>query len=362
MNLIRKDIDNIDAYKPGKPIEEVKRELGLKKVVKLASNENSLGPSPKALGAVRKVLKNLNRYPEGSCPELRKELAKFLKVKESNLILGNGSDELIDIILKTIKEPEAEIVTADVTFVEYKIGGLVNGFKIVLTPLKDFTFDLEAIARAITEKTKAVFIANPNNPTGTYVTSRDVSAFLNRIPDNVLVVFDEAYLEFVNEKDFPNILELLNKKNVAILRTFSKIYGLAGLRVGYMIAREDFIEACQRVRQPFNVNSLAQAAAKAALFDKAFVSKTFALVQKEKKYLYDALTDLGIWYKKTAANFIFIKTERDAREIFRELLKKGVIIREMSQYGLNNYSRITIGTRAENALLVKSLQDLKGGF
>ena len=362
MNLIRKDIENIDAYKPGKPIEEVKRELGLKNVIKLASNENSLGPSPKALAALRKVLGNLNRYPEGSCPELRKELSRSLKVEESNLLLGNGSDELIDIILKAARDDGAEVITADVTFAEYKIAGVVNGFHVVCVPLKDFAFDLEAIARAVTPKTKVIFIANPNNPTGTYVSGRDVTAFLNRIPDDVLVVFDEAYVEFSEADDFPKTRELLNKKNIAILRTFSKIYGLAGLRIGYMIAGEDLIEACQRVRQPFNVNSLAQAAAKAALSDKAFVKKSRHLIAKEKKYLYEALSKLGIWYKKSETNFIFIKTERDGREVFDELLRQGVIIRDMSPYGLNNYSRVTIGTRTENARFVKSLRNLKGGF
>ncbi|MFA5038723.1 MAG: histidinol-phosphate transaminase [Candidatus Omnitrophota bacterium] len=362
MPLIRKDIDSIDAYKPGKPIEEVRRELGLKSVIKLASNENSLGSSPKALAAIRKTLGHLNRYPEGNCPELRKQLAGALKIRENNLLMGNGSDELLDIILKAVKEPEAEIVTADITFIEYRISALVNGFKVTQAPLKDFTYDLEAIAKCITPKTKAVFIANPNNPTGTYVTARDVTAFLNRIPEEVLVVFDEAYLEFVEEKDFPDTLALLSKKNIVILRTFSKIYGLAGLRIGYMIAAEDFIEACQKIRQPFNVNSLAQAAARAALTDKVFVRRSQALIHKEKKFLCDAFSELGIWFKKSAANFIFIKTQRDARELFAELLKKGVIIREMSQYGLNNYSRVTIGTRRENTLLIQSLRTLKGGF
>jgi histidinol-phosphate aminotransferase len=358
MELIRKDIDNIEAYKPGKPIEEVKRELGIADVTKLASNENALGPSPKAIAAAKQALPSLNRYPEGSCYYLKRKLARILGVRETNLLFGNGSDELIDVILKTIKAPDAEIITADITFVEYKISGAINSFRVVTVPLKDFTFDLEAMVGRITQKTKAIFIANPNNPTGTYVTAKQVLEFLDRIPPGVMIVFDEAYVEYAQQEDFPKTIELLERKNVAILRTFSKIYGLAGLRVGYMIADEEFVAAAERIRQPFNVNAVAQAAACAALDDKAFVCKSVALVTQEKAFIEKALTELGIWFKKSAANFIFMRTEMDARNLFRELLKKGVIIREMSQYNLDNYSRITIGTRRENMKLIRALKDI----
>jgi histidinol-phosphate aminotransferase len=357
-SLIRKDILNIEAYKPGKPIEEVEREMGLKGVVKLASNENPLGPSPKAIKAIQKNLKSLNRYPEGTCFYLKEKLAKALGVKKDNLIFGNGSDELIDIILKTIKNPGAEIVTSDTTFVEYKICGEIMGFNVKCVPLRDFTFDLDAIKAAITKNTKVIFIANPNNPTGTYVNAQEVTGFLNDIPEDILVVFDEAYIEFVTEDDFPNLIPLINKKNIAILRTFSKIYGLAGLRIGYMVAQEKFIEYAQRVRQPFNVNSLAQAAATAALDDKSFVKKTRSCVAKEKKFLYNAFLKFGIWFKESAANFIFVRMNADTQKVFRKLLEKGVIIREMSQYGLNNYARITVGTRKENLKLIKALEEL----
>ncbi len=358
MELIRKDIDNIDAYKPGKPIEEVRRELGIADVTKLASNENALGPSPKAVAAAKKTLLSLNRYPEGSCYYLKRKLARVLGIRENNLLFGNGSDELIDVILKTIKAPDAEIITADVTFVEYKISGAINGFRVIAIPLKDFAFDLEAMAARLTPKTKAVFIANPNNPTGTYVTAKQVLEFLDRVPPGVMVIFDEAYVEFVQKEDFPKTSDLLKYKNVAILRTFSKIYGLAGLRIGYMIADEEFIAAAERIRQPFNVNSVAQAAACAALDDKAFVRKSTALIAQEMIFMEKALTDLGVWFKKSAANFIFIRTDMDARSLFRKLLKKGVIIRDMSQYNLDNYSRITIGTRQENLKLIRALKNI----
>jgi len=359
MSLIRRDIQNIEAYKPGKPIEEVERELGIKGVIKLASNENALGPSPKALKAISKALKNLNRYPEGTCFYLKKKLAQFLGVYESNLIFGNGSDELIDIILKTIKEPgeaKAEIITSEVTFVEYKICGAINGFTVKAVPMRDFTYDLAAIKKAITPRTKAIFIANPNNPTGTYVNSKDVALFLEGMPKDILVVFDEAYVEFVTNKDFPKLISLINKSNVAILRTFSKIYGLAGLRVGYMIANSGFVTNAQRVRQPFNVNSLAQVAAFAALDDKVFVKKTIKLIKEEKGSLYEAFSKLGIWFKESATNFIFIRMNADIQKVFQELLRKGVIIREMSGYDLPNYARVTIGTRKENQKLIKELK------
>lgn len=358
-SLIRKDIEAIDAYKPGKPIEEVKRELGIKDVIKLASNENALGPSPKAMKAIQNTLKSINRYPEGSCFYLKRKLARILRLKESNLIFGNGSDELIDIILKTIKEPGAEIITADVTFVEYKICGAINDFGVITVPLRDYTFDLEAIRKAITQKTKAIFIANPNNPTGTYVKAAEVADFLNSIPQEILVVFDEAYVEYVDQKDFPDLLRQINKKNIAVLRTFSKIYGLAGLRIGYMAANSSLIDCCGRVRQPFNVNSLAQTAAIAALDDKAFVKKSRRLVDREKKLLYRAFSELGIWFKKSAANFIFVRLNTDAQKAFGRLLRKGVIIREMSQYNLGNYARITIGTPRENQRLIRALKELK---
>jgi histidinol-phosphate aminotransferase len=355
MNLIRRDIEAIDAYQPGLPIEEVKRELGLKSVIKLASNENPFGPSPKAVRAVRRALGSIHRYPEGSCFYLREALARKLNVREDELIFGNGSDELIDIILKALKEPDAEIITSDVTFVEYKIAGSINGFVVKTVPLRDFTFDLNAIARAVTSKTKAIFIANPNNPTGTYVNQKSVLAFLKVVPDDVLVVFDEAYFEFATAPDFPKLKTLIRSKNIALLRTFSKIYGLAGLRIGYMIARPELIAACQRVRQPFNVNTLAQVAARAALDDDAFVKKTRHTTLRERRKLYAAFRKAGIWFKESETNFIFARITDDATAAMKRLLKKGVIIRDMGMYRLKEYARVTVGTGPENRRFLTAL-------
>ncbi|OGX23377.1 MAG: histidinol-phosphate transaminase [Omnitrophica WOR_2 bacterium RIFCSPHIGHO2_02_FULL_45_21] len=355
--MINRKILEITPYQPGKPIEEVKRQLGLKEVIKLASNENPLGPSPKAVLAIKKSLTKINRYPEGSCFYLRQRLSKKLKVRPENLIFGNGSDELIDIVIKAFCEPDDEIITADTTFLEYRIIALQNGRAVRCIPLKDFRYDLARIKDRIGPKTKAIFIANPNNPTGTYVTKREVDDFLNGLPENVVAIFDQAYLEFVENKDFPLSLNYFRQgKNVIILRTFSKIYGLAGLRIGYGIAREEFIQYMERARQPFNVNTLAQEAALAALDDTVFIRKAQRAVREGKKYLYGELDRLKINYIPSAANFILIDLKRDGLKIFNKLLKEGVIVRDMQQYGLNNFIRVTIGREKENKKFVAALK------
>ena len=259
--LIRKSILNLKPYQPGKPIEEVQRELGLKDVIKLASNENPLGASKLAIVAIKKSLSTINRYPESSCFYLKKKMAKGLSVSTDNIIFGNGSDELIDVVMKTFLDGGDEVLTSETTFVEYEIIAKVNNFKVNTVPLTNFKYDLVALKNAINNNTKLIFIANPNNPTGTYVNKTELEVFLKGLPDRVVVVLDEAYNEFVDEKDFTNGLTYINTNNVIVFRTFSKTYGLAGLRLGACIAREGFIKYMQRVRQPFNVNSLAQAAA-----------------------------------------------------------------------------------------------------
>lgn len=354
--MINRKILEIAPYQPGRPIEEVQRSLGLKEVIKLASNENPLGPSPKAVSAVKKSLNKINRYPESSCFLLRQRLAKGIGVKPGNLIFGNGSDEIIDIIIKTFTTSGDEIVSADTTFLEYKIIAQQNGRRFRFVPLKDFRYNLSAIKEAIGPKTKAVFIANPNNPTGTYVSKAEVNDFLKGLPERVVVIFDEAYLEFVDRKDFPWSLSYFRQgKNVIILRTFSKIYGLAGLRIGYGIAREELIRYMERCRQPFNVNALAQEAARAALDDRDFIKKAQRLVWSGKKYLYRELDRLKIDYISSAANFILIDIGQDGLAIFNKLLRQGVIVRDMRQYGLKNFIRVTIGTQKENKKFIKAL-------
>jgi len=356
---INKHLFNITPYQPGKPIEEVKRELGLKKVIKLASNENSLGVSSKVISAVAGSLKDISRYPDGDCFYLKKKLARKLGVDIKNLIFGNGSDELLDQIAKTFLNPKTdEIITSDVTFLEYKITGQISGVKVREVPLRNFKYDLSAIAKAVTKKTKLIFIANPNNPTGTYVNKKQFEDFLISIPEEVIIVYDEAYQEFVDVNDFPSGLKYFKEKNFITLKTFSKIYGLAGLRIGYGITNPEFIEAMNRVRQPFNINSLAQIAAIAVLDDKEYVKKSQQLTWEGKKFLYEQFDEMGLDYVPSVTNFILVCIKQD---VFGALLKMGIIVRPMDMYNLRGYIRVTIGTKAENQMFIDSLKKVLSG-
>lgn len=354
--LIRKNISGLKSYEAGKPIEETKRQLGLKEVIKLASNENPLGPSPKAVSAIKKNLFRINRYPDSQSFYLKKKLAQGLKLEHSNIVLGNGSDELIDVIIKTFVEDDENIVTSDTTFLEYEIISRVNNKKIKTAPLKYFKYDLSEVSKIIDKKTKLVFISNPNNPTGTYVTRIEMEEFLKDLPDNVLVVLDEAYDTFIDVDDFPYGLKYINDKNVIVLKTFSKGYGLAGLRVGFAIAKPEFSFAMEKVRQPFNVNILAQEAALAALEDKEFLSKTRKAILEGKNYLYGELSKMGIAYVPSITNFILIDVGKDGVGVFKDMLSKGVIVRDMLQYGLSNFIRVTIGTKKENEKFISALK------
>jgi histidinol-phosphate aminotransferase len=315
-----------------------------------------LGVSPKALEAIKKNLSSVNRYPDSQGFYLKKKLAKYLNVKPSNIVLGNGSDELIDIIIKTFVEEDENIITADITFLEYGIISSVNGRKLITVPLRYFKYDLEAMKRKINEKTKVIFISNPNNPTGTYVTRYELKDFMTDLPSGVLLVLDEAYDTFIDVDDFPGGQEYINNKNVIVLKTFSKAYGLAGLRIGYAVTKSEFTAYMERARQPFNVNCLAQLAAMAALDDKKFLRKTRKVILEGKNYLYAALDRLGLVYVQSVANFILIDVGRDGVGVFRELLKYGVIVRDMKQYGLKNFIRVTIGTKRENERFIKVLK------
>lgn len=356
MAMLRKDILDIAPYEAGKPIEEIKRQLGLKQVIKLASNENPLGPSPKAVEAIKKNLSIINRYPDSQGFYLKRKLAKCLNVAPANIVLGNGSDELIDIIIKTFVEEDGNIITADTTFLEYKIISAVLGRKVFTVPLRYFKYDLQAIKKRIDQETRVIFISNPNNPTGTYVTRLEVEDFMKDLPKDVLLVLDEAYDTFIDVDDFPNSLSYIKNKNVMVLKTFSKAYGLAGLRIGYCLADPEFASYMESVRQPFNVNALAQIAAIAALDDKKFLAKTRIAILEGKNYLYNALTGLGIAYVPSVSNFILIDVGKDGVGVFKEMLKYGVIVRDMKQYGLKNFIRVTIGTKKENVRFIKALK------
>lgn len=359
MKLAKKNILKIKPYKPGKPIDEVKRELGLRNVIKMASNENTLGPSAKVMLKIISSLKDLNRYPDGGSFYLKKKLARKFKLKPENFIIGNGSDEVIVFAIRAFVKPGEEVVIAKPTFLIYEIAAKVEGLKIKYVPLDCFKYDLRSMKRAITKKTKLVFIANPDNPTGTYVTRGEVARFMKGLRKDIITFFDEAYYEFGKEfGDYPNTLKFLKTKNIIVTRSFSKAYSLAGLRVGYGIAKPALIEAMEKVREPFNVNSLAQTAALAALDDKAHIKKSLDLVRKGKVFLYNELGRMRIAYVPSATNFILIKIGKKAAKVYRELLKKGIIVRYMNAWKLPDFIRVTIGTMEENKRFIATLKNI----
>ncbi len=356
----RRAVQGLTPYEPGRPIEEVQRELGLTDVIKLASNENALGPSPKALAALREALGGVHRYPDGQGFALKQKLAARLGVGPEALVLGNGSDELITLALRAYVEPGDEIVVADPTFLIYRLAGQVAGAVVRTVPLAQFRYDLPAMRRAVTRRTKVVFIANPDNPTGTYVTVREVAAFLDGLSDDVLVVFDEAYYELAEVPEFPQTVPLVRAgRAVLVTRTFSKAYGLSGLRVGYGIAPAAIAAALNQVREPFNVNVLAQAAAVAALDDDAHLEATRAYVRAGKRALLDTVEALGLRAVPSATNFVLIEVGADALAVAQGLLRRGIIVREMTAWHLDGFVRITIGTPDEMARLTAALREIR---
>ena len=349
-------IYKINPYIPGKPIEEVEREKGIANIVKLASNENPLGPSPLALKEIKASLKNLNRYPDGSGFYLKQELVNFFNLKSENFILGNGSNELIDIAVRTFCERDENIVSPFPSFVAYYLAGEQLGLKLKISRLKDYALDLDDMYKLIDGKTKVVFISNPNNPTGTFFSNDKIINFIKKVKDGVLIVIDEAYIEYIG-KSLVEDINIADFPNVLILRTFSKVYGLAGLRIGYGIGHKDLISLMDRVREPFNVNSLSLSAAAAALKDKEYLEKVITTNETEKNYLYGEFKKIGIEFIETGANFILVKLKlQKAAEISEKFLNAGVIVRPMDRFGYGDMVRITVGTHKENVKLIKALQ------
>jgi histidinol-phosphate aminotransferase len=356
-SLANEHILGIAPYEPGKPIEELERELGIVDAIKLASNENPLPPSDRVQSAIRASLATLNRYPDGTAFYLRQALAKKHGVSAEQVILGNGSNELIELLTRTFLKPGDEAVVPHPSFVVYPMIVQASGGIRVMVMLKDYRLDLEAMARAMTPLTKLVFIANPNNPTATIVTADEVEQFMDRVPERTIVVFDEAYLEFAQGPDFPDTLNYVKQgRKVLVLRTFSKANSLAGLRVGYGIADADAIALMNRIRQPFNVNSVAQVAALAALDDDAHVLECVRMIEAGRHYLYDEFKALGLKYVPSRANFILVDVGRSAADIYQKLLHEGVIVRPMTAFGMESTLRITVGTPAENRRLIKGLR------
>ena len=358
--LVRKCILKIKPYVPGKPIEEVERELGIREVIKLASNENPFSPSPRVLKAIREYLPKLNRYPDDQGYYLIQALAEKYRIKQENIILGCGSDEIMELVVKAFLEPGEEVIFGDRSFIMYKIITQIMGGKPIAVFLKNYTYDLPAIERAVTKKTKVVFIANPNNPTGTIVRGREVRRFVRNMPKSIIVVFDEAYAEYVESQDYPDSLKIVRENcNCIMLRTFSKICSLAGLRIGYGIASPQLIACLNRVRLPFNTSSIAQVAALASLGEAKWVAEIRKINREGKKFLYSEFEKMGVEYVPSEANFILVKVGRDAPKVANKLLKKGIIVRAMTSFGLPEYVRVTIGRPEENKKFAQALKAVK---
>jgi len=345
---LREDLRDLKPYAPGK----------LKPgALKLASNENPLGPSPLAIEAITTALPSLHLYPDGASTALREALSVSLGVPADRFVLGNGSDEVLTLIAGAYIRPGDNAVTADVTFSEYHFAVRLFGGAVKFAPLKEGAFDLSAVADQIDAHTKMVFLCNPNNPTGGYFSQADLERFLSRVPASVLVVLDEAYCHYVEARDYPNSLPLLDRfPNLLVSRTFSKVYGLAALRVGYAVASPAVIRDLSVVKQPFNVNSLAQIAAKAALSDTGFVEKSRTVNREGLRFWTTAFTRLNLFAYPTQANFVAVRLGRDAQAIFAAMAEAGVTIRPLTSFGLHDWIRITIGTEEQNALCLKALE------
>ncbi len=353
-------LEGLDRYEPGKPVAEVERELGLRQVVKLASNENPLGPSPRALTALRGALADLHRYPDGPATLLRQELAQNLGVAAEQVAIGNGSTDLIDLLARAFLGPAHNAVMAQGAFARFRQVVMARNGGARLVPMRALTHDLPAMARAADQGTRLIFVANPNNPTGTWNRRGEIEALLGDLPSQAVLVLDEAYHEFAREEAaYPDGIEWVRRgAPVVVLRTFSKVYGLAGLRVGYAIGAPEIIEALDTVREPFNSNSLGQVAARAALGDREHVQRTVALTVGEREALASALKDRGLQVLPSLGNFLFLDVVRSGVEVFHRLLLLGVIVRPLGAYQFPTALRVSIGLAAENARFLSALDQV----
>ena len=348
----------LPVYQPGRPIQEVARELGLDaaEIIKLASNENPLGPSPAAVAAMEQAIQSLHLYPDGNAFYLKQKLAAKLGVTTANLILGNGSNEIIEFIGHALMAPGAEVVVSQYCFAVYPIVTSLFGAKLITVPAKDHGHDIPAMLRAITPQTRVIFVANPNNPTGTLIPAADIERLIREVPSNVLIAMDEAYVEFLDEPlDLLPLIRSGQVPNLLLMRTFSKIYGLAGLRLGYGIGHPDLIAALEKIRQPFNINSLIQAGALAALDDEEHIDGTRRNNAEGLKLYEDAFRELKLTFVPSSANFILVRVD-DGQKVFAELQKLGVIVRPMAGYQLPEWIRISIGSPAENQRCLAALR------
>lgn len=346
----------LERYEPGLPIEEVRERYGLDRVVKLASNENPLGPSPRALEALAGALRQLHRYPDGTARALRRALAERAGLDPRQVVVGNGSTDLIDLLARTFLGPEDDAVSSEDAFARFRQVVQARNGRSRLVPTREHAADLPALAAAVGPGTRLVYLANPNNPTGAWSRRREIESLIDRLPSRTLLVLDEAYHEYAEAPDYPDGLDYVRRgARVVVLRTFSKVYGLAGLRVGYGFAAPEVVEAVDTVREPFNSNRLAQVAALAAMEDRAHVERSVALNREQKAALETALRDRGIRTLPSLGNFLCVEVRRDGAAVFEGLLERGVIVRPLAGYGLPTWLRVTVGLAEENAALLAAL-------
>ncbi len=357
--MIRKEINKIKPYIPGKPIKDVQEELGLTKIVKLASNENPLGVSNKVKEAVRREIININRYPDGANRSLKEVLSDKLGVTPEMLILGNGSDGLLKVLAESFLGHDDQVIISQPTFVEYLFVSHLMGSQLIRVYMNDYHQNLSAIADAVTGKTKMIFLTNPHNPAGTIFRKKEFEDFMQTIPEDIIVVVDEAYFEYVKAQDYPDSLKYVKAgHNIIVLRTFSKAYGLAGLRIGYAIAIPEIIEVLTRVREPFNVNHLAETAAIVALEDSKFLQRSIEVNEEGKRFLYKELEKRDIDYVLTEANFILVNIKRNSGEMSQKLMEEGVIVRSGERLGYPGHLRVTVGTIEECNFFIDCIDKL----
>ena len=359
--LINPGILNLKPYEPGKPVEDLERELGIKNAIKLASNENPMGPSPLALKAIDNLLSGLHRYPDGNALRLKEAISNENNVEIEQITVGNGSNDIIEFVVRSFLSTQDSAVFSKHAFAVYPLAVQTVGAQGIEVPAKDWGHDLSAMNNAIQENTKLIFIANPNNPTGTFVPRDEIISFLDKVSKDVIVLLDQAYFDYASYENNDVDFEFVNEfPNLIISRSFSKAYGLAGFRVGYSVSSREIADYLNRVRQPFNVNSLALVAAEAALFDKDHMMRSLKMNSEQKMVLYKGLEDLGYQYIPSAGNFICFDCKQDAEEKFNELLQEGVIVRSMGVYKMPNHLRVTIGLPEENSVFLEKLTKLKG--
>lgn len=359
LDLASHGIRGLQPYQPGKPVEELERELGLKNIIKLASNENPLGPSEKVVAALTAALPDIARYPDGSAYELKRALSAKLGVAEETLTIGNGSNDVLELLARVYVRPGTEVLVSEHSFVVYPLLAISLGADLKVVPAKNYGQDLDATLAAVTENTRMVFIANPNNPTGTWLSEQTIRSFLEQISDQVIVVLDEAYFEYVDEKGYPDGIALGREfPNLVITRTFSKAYGLAALRIGYAVSHPDMADMMNRVRQPFNVNALSLVAAVEALKDTDYIADVISQNREGLRYLESETKSLGLSFIPSVGNFLTIDFGRDAMPIYEALLREGVIVRPIGVYGLPNHLRVTVGLKEENERFVQSLKKI----